>query len=114
MFAMRFFKVIRRQGEVEFTLSQIIFLFPIFQLCQFQLEMPQIVFQVNQLKAAVCRGMFACDMQAQCFFIKFQRPLHVQNIEVKMIKRKFHIFCRELAVERRRRAGFSCRSFPFA
>ena len=70
MFTMGFFKVIRCKGEVELPFSQIIFFFSVFQFRQFQLKMPQVILQIDQLEAAVRRRMPARDVQAERLFRK--------------------------------------------
>ena len=91
MFGMCRLHVFRLKCQMELIVAQVVgVLLPVAQPGQLQLVAGRGVAQINKDKASVCRLLAAYLLKSQCFLIKFQRLVQIDNIEIVVCKCKFH------------------------
>ena len=80
------------KGKMEFTFSKVVWLCPVFQPGQFQLEIRFPVSQIDQLKRAVCGFFFTYRFDSQRFFVKSKAFFQIQYIKIKVCKFSAYIY----------------------
>ena len=87
---MRRVKIIRAEGKVEFTFTEVIFLRMIAQPRQFKLEAERIVCHVDNDEGTV-RGVFAAHlMQTECLLIEGDGGFQVADVVVFVDHAEIH------------------------
>ena len=87
---MRRVKIIRAEGKVEFTFTEVIFLRMIAQPRQLKLEAERIVCHVDNDEGAVC-GVFAAHlMQTECLLIEGDGGFQIADVVVFVDHAEIH------------------------
>jgi hypothetical protein len=90
MQGMRGLKIVRTECQMEFFLSEVIFLRMILQPGQLQFKVALRIAYVNNNKRSVRCRFAPCLPQSQCFFIKRQGSVQVAHIVIFMDHSEFH------------------------
>ena len=86
MVSVQFIISVCYKGKMEFTFSKVVWLCPVFQPGQCQLEIRFPVSQIDQLKRAVCGFFFTYRFNSQRFFVKSKAFFQIQYIKIKVCK----------------------------
>ena len=83
--------IVYLHGKMKFIVPQIIWTVHIPKPGEFQSVRCGLVSHEYQLETSVLCFFFSCDSKAQCLFVKFYRFLKICNIDVVVVKIKFHM-----------------------